>query len=350
MKIKTILLIIVQTFFFAALSAQTTQEQADKIVLERMSSETQAYTVYAKANLPEAGFTIASSAGETIELDYACWGYYIRYNDDAPGRYLIVNEGNGNLLEVDAKSNAEPEDLEKWITVRVGLPCTCVDARITCVSFTPCRQNNLKSSESSSNVKVEFTAEGVQITYNDFEVTCDFTAVNVTHSFGNGVLRITQQGSPNQADCICYTDVSYTISGISQNEVNVIFINGVQVYCIKGNIIYKNHDVSACGVNDPLQNIEWLREFCESLDDSPFFSSVKIDLYKVIDTDEYVFRIGNLHSKYAPCGGSMDWRNCTGDLIFHVFFCVPPMPGVVEEFLKDKEFVAELFHIVKEYK
>jgi hypothetical protein len=34
---------------------------------------------------------------------------------------------------------------------------------------------------------------------------------------------------------MCYTDVSYTISGILQSEVNVIFINGEQVYCYNDN-------------------------------------------------------------------------------------------------------------------
>jgi hypothetical protein len=96
------------------------------------------------------------------------------------------------------------------------------------VSFTPCQQSILKS---DSQVDVEFTNRGVQIMYYDFAVTCDFTTVEVSHTLVNGVLNITQQGTPNQADCICYTDVSYTIDAISQDEVNVIFINGVQVYC-----------------------------------------------------------------------------------------------------------------------
>ena len=105
------------------------------------------------------------------------------------------------------------------------------------VSFTACQQNKLRSSELSDNIDVEFTNKGVQITHYDFEVTCDFTTVNVNYTFVNGVLNITQQGTgtPNQAKCVCYTDVSYTIDGISQNEVNVIFINGVQVYCYNGN-------------------------------------------------------------------------------------------------------------------
>ena len=79
------------------------------------------------------------------------------------------------------------------------------------VSSTPCVQTKAKSVGLLDRVVVEFTNNGVQVTYYDFEVTCDFTVVNVNHSFVNGVLRITQQGSPNQANCICYTDVSYTI-------------------------------------------------------------------------------------------------------------------------------------------
>ena len=108
----------------------------------------------------------------------------------------------------------------------------------TNVSFTPCKQSGtLKGGELSGKVNVEFTNKGVQITHHDFEVSCDFTTVKVTHTFVNGVLRITQKGTPNQADCVCHTDVSYTIDGISQDEVNVIFINGVQVYCYNENNI-----------------------------------------------------------------------------------------------------------------
>jgi hypothetical protein len=104
------------------------------------------------------------------------------------------------------------------------------------VSFTPCQQSELRSSsESSDGVEVKFTDEGIEIVYSDFEVTCDFTTVNVTHTLVNGVLNITQQATPNRADCVCYTDVSYTIEGISQDEVNVIFINDVQVYCYNDN-------------------------------------------------------------------------------------------------------------------
>jgi len=116
--------------------------------------------------------------------------------------------------------------------------CTKSDQepQVSNVSFSPCQQTKAATNELQDRVDVAFTGEGVKITYNKFEVTCDFNKVDVTHSFVNGVLRITQQGTPNEAKCICYTDVSYTIKGISKNEVNVIFINGVQVYCYNGKI------------------------------------------------------------------------------------------------------------------
>jgi len=109
------------------------------------------------------------------------------------------------------------------------------ESQVSNVSFTPCQQTKATKSEISDRVDVEFTNQGVGITYYNFAVTCDFTTVDVTHTFVNGVLNITQQGLPNQANCICHTDVSYTIEGLSKNEVNVIFINGVQVYCHNDN-------------------------------------------------------------------------------------------------------------------
>lgn len=92
----------------------------------------------------------------------------------------------------------------------------------------------MKSNE-LSNVDIQFTAEGIEIAYSNFAVACDFTDVEVTHTFVNGVLRITQKDSPSFSRCACFTDVSYTVDGISQNEVNVIFINDKQVYCHNDN-------------------------------------------------------------------------------------------------------------------
>ena len=121
------------------------------------------------------------------------------------------------------------------LSLGVFMTVSCVkneqESQVSDVCFTPCQQTKSTKGEVSDKVDVEFTSEYVKITYCNFGVTCDFTIVNVTHTFVSGVLNISQEGYPNQTNCICYSDVSYTIKGISQNEVNVIIINGEQVYC-----------------------------------------------------------------------------------------------------------------------
>ncbi|MDR1725606.1 MAG: hypothetical protein LBR28_04375 [Bacteroidales bacterium] len=101
---------------------------------------------------------------------------------------------------------------------------------ISNLTFTTCN-HNATNKDATEGINVQFSNTGIQITHNGLAVTCDFDTVIVSYTFDNGVLRITEQGEPNSANCICYTDVSYTINNISQNEVNVIFVNGVQVYC-----------------------------------------------------------------------------------------------------------------------
>jgi len=105
---------------------------------------------------------------------------------------------------------------------------------------------------------------------------------------------------------------------------------------------------SDCDLNDPLQNIEWLREFCENLSNTQDFATVRIDLYKIKGTEEHLFQINVVYSsqEVSPFHSSTDWKKCTGELVFGVNSGVPPMPGVVEEFMKDKEFVSELFYYV----
>ena len=142
------------------------------------------------------------------------------------------------------------------------------ETQISDMSFTPCQQTKAaQQNELSDRVDVMFTHEGVQITHYNFEVTCDFTTVRVTHTFVNGVLNITQQGFPNQAKCICYTDVSYTINGMSPERVNVIFINGVQIYCYNDKdednttafcfyLNLENIDKTIPVINDYLESLE----------------------------------------------------------------------------------------------
>ena len=72
---------------------------------------------------------------------------------------------------------------------------------------------------------VEFTKEGVNITHYLLNVNCDFNTVLITPSLVNRDLIIIERGEPNSAKCFCQTNVSYTISGVSEQDVDQIIIN-----------------------------------------------------------------------------------------------------------------------------
>ena len=124
---RRILLLIAAPFVFLSVTtAQVTQEQADEIVLQRISQNTQVYYQYilfAKESI-QTKMSVTTAAGEEIELDYPCWVYYVSYYIDCSvdmdcvhidlGRYLIINENNGNLLEVKPRSYTTPSDLSNW--------------------------------------------------------------------------------------------------------------------------------------------------------------------------------------------------------------------------------------------
>ena len=144
MKIKIIIQIIVQTVFLSAISAQITRKEADSIVIERMSREKPPYWIsksYSPLPVP-AGEAITSNTGEVIELDYSCWIYYVNYSDwvdywvkrdwldfgrgcAPPEHYLIVNENNGNLLEIKSidKFRISNDSTFVWRGARVGCDC-----------------------------------------------------------------------------------------------------------------------------------------------------------------------------------------------------------------------------------
>ena len=59
--------------------------------------------------------------------------------------------------------------------------------------------------------------------------------------------------------------------------------------------IYENHDISACGVNDPLRNLDWLAEFTANYKSSNI--NVTVHLYANIETK--VENIVMIHRRYT---------------------------------------------------
>ena len=110
---KKYLLFLLPFLFCFTLSAQITQKEADEIIQERLSRETNPYLLYTKDRVQDAGITILSSPGEKIKLNYPCWVYY--YIDENSSKYLIVKETNGNLLEISAtNTDLWSSNWEEW--------------------------------------------------------------------------------------------------------------------------------------------------------------------------------------------------------------------------------------------
>jgi len=135
---KILLLLVAPIVFMTTLSAQISQKEADEIVIERLSDETKPYCLYAQKEV-QTEFEITTATGEVLELGYSAWVYYVSYIGETNGKYLIVKESNGNVLEVNSKNDVGPDDLGEWRVViydhsptispnktwniEVGMPC-----------------------------------------------------------------------------------------------------------------------------------------------------------------------------------------------------------------------------------
>ena len=103
--------------------------------------------------------------------------------------------------------------------------------KVSNITFTECDDGIHNTMEPAfPYVDVKFTSNGVSITHYNLVVNCAFDTVLITQTFENGVLTIIEQGQPNNANCVCSTDVSYTISGISEEDIDEIVINGEVVW------------------------------------------------------------------------------------------------------------------------
>ena len=141
---KTLLSIVTPIIFLSAISAQITQEQADALVMERMSQETQSHIIFVKDGV-QTEMTITTANDEIFELDYPCFVYYIRYAEGMNDKFLIVNASNGNLLEIRTKANAEPKDLAEWQIINFPIVVPFTEYFLEFVNYFLCEWTNLSS-------------------------------------------------------------------------------------------------------------------------------------------------------------------------------------------------------------
>jgi len=105
---------------------------------------------------------------------------------------------------------------------------------------------------------------------------------------------------------------------------------------------------NACEFENPMTDLPWLKEYCDKLQENQKISKIRIDLYKITGKDEYVFKTVTEIPTMSPSVW-VDWKNCSGETIFTMAAEAPPeTQAKYEEFLKDKEFVEEVFYFEAE--
>lgn len=104
--------------------------------------------------------------------------------------------------------------------------------------------------------------------------------------------------------------------------------------------IYENHNLSACGVEDPLNNLKWLSD----LEKAPQ-KIQSISLYKKKSSMENFFKIDGLNEMGYT---NTTFLDCNGNSIFYWNSVTPPSPRY-DEFYSDKELVTVIWKVKQKY-
>ena len=95
---------------------------------------------------------------------------------------------------------------------------------------------------------------------------------------------------------------------------------------------YENHTISACGINDPLKNIEWLNIYCKNNLKAYF---IEIYIYENTDTKENYFVIYTLNEDSENY--QINVFSCSNELLFHWNTGTSPSPQYTTFFSNKKE-------------
>ena len=112
--------------------------------------------------------------------------------------------------------------------------------------------------------------------------------------------------------------------------------------CKKNYTIYENHDITACGVKDPLVNLPWLAEECEKAKKAKN-GETTISLLQDTVTKDNVFKLmyyyKNKEDIYIIYG-----YNCSGKELYRSGLgLTPPDSEIEEEFYKNKKHLGIIF-------
>jgi len=106
-------------------------------------------------------------------------------------------------------------------------------------------------------------------------------------------------------------------------------------------VIAENHNISVCGVTDPLKNIEWLATFCKEHSNAELNISIRIFSNKSTDENHYVISFVNS----TPIEYSREEiYDCSGRKLFFKGI-EGPTPAGWDDFFMENESVATIWEL-----
>ena len=122
----------------------------------------------------------------------------------------------------------------------------------------------------------------------------------------------------------------------------IVFAVMVFTGCKRNYTVYERHDITACGVKDPLVNLPWLAELCKN---SSKEGDMSIFLLQDTITQDYFFETNRVFELYGRGKFSRgECYNCEGDTIMIYNTITPPKPEEVA-FDKDKKHLGVIFEV-----
>ena len=122
----------------------------------------------------------------------------------------------------------------------------------------------------------------------------------------------------------------------------IVFAVTVFTGCKRNYTVYERHDITACGVKDPLVNLPWLAEECEKAKKAKN-GETTISLLQDTVTKDNVFKLmyyyknkGDIYIIYGyNCSGKELYRSGLG--------LTPPDSEIEEAFYKNKKHLGIIF-------
>ena len=126
----------------------------------------------------------------------------------------------------------------------------------------------------------------------------------------------------------------------------IVFAVTVFTGCKRNYTVYERHDITACGVKDPLVNLPWLAEECEKAKKAKKAKNgeTTISLLQDTITKDNAFMIRYHYKQRGKDMYSGNGYNCSGEEQYKFWSGgVPPPPNEERKFFKNKIDLGVIF-------